>query len=124
MRMAIVSLAAALAAGVAASALAQDNGQMRGVYPPLQSWPTEAARPGAGKLAKPSAKPSLEAPKNGPLDGGPIVTIPGKVTRGTVLPGDVHPAPIAGRPGYGAAIVNGQRVIVDTNSNSVFQGPD
>ena len=45
----------------------------------------------------------------------------GTVTRGTQLPHDVSPTPIPGRPGYGAAIVNGHRAIVDLNTNTVFQ---
>lgn len=118
MRKAILFLAAALAAGT--SALAQDSGQLRGVFPPIQAWPTTPGKTGAGK----GLRPTLTNPDTGPQDGGPIVTVPGNVARGTVLPGDVHPAPIAGRPGFGAAVVNGQRVIVDMNSNTVFQGPD
>ena len=54
----------------------------------------------------------------GPLDGGPVVRVPGTVSQGTQLPNDVSPTPIQGRPGYGAAIVNGHRAIVDLNSNS------
>ena len=115
---AILSLAALAALG--SPALAQDSGQLRGVYGPVQSWPTAPGRSGAGK----GAKPTLTNPDPGPLDGGPVATVPGTVRRGTVLPGDIHPAPIAGRPGYGAAIVNGERVIVDMSTNTVFQSPD
>jgi hypothetical protein len=38
-----------------------------------------------------------------------------------LLPTDITPRPIADRPGYGAVTVNGRRVIVDLNTNRVFQ---
>ncbi len=106
----VLSLMALFATGTAG--FAQDT--LRGVnQPPGSAWPTA---PGPGK-----PKPTLEAPNYGPLDGGPVVTVPGHVSQGTQLPNDVSATPIPGRPGYGAAIVNGRRAIVDLNTNSVYQ---
>lgn len=122
MRKRLLSLVGLLLTTVAA--VAQDSGQtLKGVNPPIQAWPIA---PGAGKsgAAKSGKLTILQAPNYGPLDGGPSATVPGKVGVGTTLPGDIHPSPIAGRPGYGAAVVNGQRVIVDMNSNRVFQTPN
>ena len=115
-----LSLIGLLAATVAA--LAQDSGQtLKGVNAPIQAWPTAPGKLGASKSGKLQI---LQAPNYGALDGGPVSTIPGKVGVGTTLPGDVHPAPISGRPGYGAAVVNGRHVVVDMNSNQVFQTSD
>jgi hypothetical protein len=113
MRKIVFSLVAFFAIGPAG--FAQDT--LRGVYPPSgPAWPTA---PGAGKSGK-ASNPTLEAPNYGPLDGGPVVTVPGTVSQDTQLP-NVSPTPIPGRPGYGAAIVNGHRAIIDLNSNSVYQ---
>jgi len=113
MRKILLSLVALFGMGTAG--FAQDT--LRGVYPPPgPAWP---GAPGSGKSGK-ASKPTLEAP-NGPVDGGPAVTVSGTVGQGTQLPSDVSPTPIPGRPGYGTAIVNGHRAIVDLNSNSVYQ---
>jgi hypothetical protein len=110
MRKIVLSLVALFGMGTA--------GFAQGVYaPPGPAWPTA---PGSGKSCK-ASKPTLEAPNYGPLDGGPAVTVNGTVSQGTQLPNDVSPTPIPDRPGYGAAIVNGHRAIVDLNSNSVVQ---
>jgi hypothetical protein len=112
MRKILLSLVALYGMGTAG--FAQDGG----VYqPPGSAWPTA---PGAGKSRK-ASKPMLEASPNWPRGREPIVTVPGTVSQGTQLPNNVSPTPIPGRPGYGAAIVNGHRAIVDLNSNSVIQ---
>jgi hypothetical protein len=111
MRKIVISLLALFGTGTAG--FAQDT--LRGVYQPPGTAPPTAA--GSGK----TGKPTLQAPNYGPLDGGPIVAVPGKVSQGTQLPNDVSPTPIPGRPGYGAAIVNGHRAIVDLTNNSVYQ---
>ena len=87
------------------------NPTLRGVYGP----------PGLTPPAKSVGKSILSAPNYDAVGTGPRVTIPGEVTQGQTLPGDVRPAPMPGRPGYGTATVNGRRVIVDLNSNRVFQ---
>ena len=100
--------------GTGPAGFSQDT--LRGVYQPAgPAWPTAH---GSGKA---TSKPTLVAPNNGPLDGGPVVTVPGTVGQGTQLPSNVSSTPIPGRPGYGAAIINGHRAIVDLNGNSVFQ---
>jgi Protein of unknown function (DUF1236) len=87
---------------------AQDQ-TLRGVYAP----------PGLAPPAKSVGKSTLSG-----LDAvgtGPRVTISGDPIRGQTLPNDVSPAPIPDRPGYGKAVVNGRRVIVDLNNNRIYQ---
>ena len=48
----------------------------------------------------------------------------GEPTEGQALPNGVNPAPIADRPGYGRAIVNGKRAIIDLSNNRIVQVMD
>ena len=106
---------------VEASGYAQE--QLRGVYAPPSAAgalggvysPPQAISP------MPSLPSTVTAPDYGPAAGAPVVTVPGRPERGEPLPSGVKPTPIAGRPGYGAAVVNGHRAIVDLNSNRIFQ---
>jgi hypothetical protein len=91
---------------------AQDQ-TLRGVFGPS----------GAAPAAK-SGKSTLSAPDFGAIGSGPRVTIFGSATRGQTIPSNVNPAPIPDRPGYGKAIVNGHRVIIDMNSNRIIQVVD
>lgn len=92
---------------------AQDQ-TLRGVYgPPGLTLP--------GASGKASSKPTLTAPDYGALGAGPRVTILGKPTEGQTLPSGVAPAPISDRPGYGTAIVNGKRAIIDMSNNRIVQ---
>ena len=87
--------------------------QLKGVYGP----------PGASALGQ-SSKPSstLSGSDLGAVGNGPRVLVPGgDPVQGQLLPNDVAPRPIPDRPGYGAVTVNGRRVIVDLNTNRVFQ---
>jgi len=86
---------------------------LKGVYAP----PSMSA---LGQSGKSSLTPS--GPDFGAVGNGPRVLVPGgDPVRGQMLPSDVNPRPISDRPGYGTAVVNGRRVIVDLNSNRVFQ---
>ena len=69
----------------------------------------------------PSRKPTLSAPNYGALDSGPTVTVPGTVGEGQAIPSSVSPTPIPDRPGYGVAVVNGRRAIIDLSTNRIFQ---
>jgi hypothetical protein len=89
---------------------AQDQ-TLRGVYPP------PGAAPPPGKSGKATAAPDY----GGPIGVGPRVTIVGKAVEGQTLPSNVSPAPISDRPGYGTAIVNGHRSIIDLNNNRIVQ---
>ena len=113
MRPLVLSCVALLAAGY--SCYAQD--QLRGVFGPPGSTPP------ATKSGKPS-KPSLSGLDPGAIGNGPRVTIVGRATEGQTLPSNVTPAPISDRPGYGTAIVNGHRSIVDLNNNRIVQVMD
>jgi hypothetical protein len=90
---------------------AQDQpGALRGVYAPPGLTPSVGSR-----------KSTLSAQDNGAIGNGPRVTVYGDPTRGQTLPNDVNPAPISDRPGYGMAIVNGRRTIVDMSNNRIVQ---
>ena len=110
MRALVLSYVALLAMG--SFGYAQDQpGALRGVYNP----------PGLTPSSKTVGKSTLSAPNLNALGTGPRVTIPEEATRGQTLPNDVTPAPIPDRPGYGKAVVNGHRVIVDLNNNRIYQ---
>jgi hypothetical protein len=94
------------------SGFAQD--QLRGVYPP----------PGSAPPAAKSGKPAASALDSGAIGNGPRVTIVGKAAEGQTLPSNVTPAPISDRPGYGTAIVNGHRSIIDLSNNRIVQVTD
>lgn len=107
---------------VEASGYAQE--QLRGVYGLPPSAPSALGgvySPPQATSPMPSLPSKVTAPDYGPAGGAPVVTVPGSPERGEALPSGVKPTPIAGRPGYGAAVVNGHRAIVDLNSNRIFQ---
>ena len=110
MRALVLFCVAVLAMG--SSGYAQD--QLKGVYGPPGSTPP------AGK----SGKPASSALDTGAIGNGPRVTIVGRAAEGQTLPSNVTPAPISDRPGYGTAIVNGHRSIVDLNNNRIVQVMD
>ncbi len=93
---------------------AQDQ-PLRGVYVP-PGWTPPAAKSGSKATAAPDY--------GGAIGNGPRVTIAGQATEGTTLPNDVSPAPMSDRPGYGTAIVNGHRTIVDLRNNRIVQVMD
>lgn len=97
--------------GMESLAYAQDQ-TLRGVYAPPGMGMTPSAPSGASTFA---------APELGAIGVGPRVTISGEAIRGQRLPGDVSPAPIEDRPGYGRAIVNGRRAIIDLNTHRIVQ---
>jgi hypothetical protein len=106
MRPLVLSCVALL--GLGSVVYAQD--QLRGVYAPPGLPP-----------AKSSGKSAPSTSDFGAIGAGPRVTIFGDVTRGQTLPSDVTPAPISDRPGYGKAIINGHRTIIDLSNNRVVQ---
>ena len=91
---------------------AQDQ-TLRGVYGP----------PGAAPPAK-SGKATAAPDYGGAIGNGPRVTIVGGAAEGQTLPSNVTPAPISDRPGYGTAIVNGHRSIIDLSNNRIIQVMD
>ena len=101
--------------GLGSSGFAQDQ-TLRGVYAP-------PGTPAAAKSAKPG-KSSFSGLDPGALGNGPRVTIAGRASEGKTLPGNVTAAPISDRPGYGTAIVNGHRSIIDLSNNRIVQVMD
>jgi hypothetical protein len=110
MRALVLFCVAVLAMG--SSGYAQD--QLKGVYGPPGSTPPP------GK----SGKPASSALDTGAIGNGPRVTIVGRAAEGQTLPSNVTPAPISDRPGYGTAIVNGHRSIIDLTNNRIIQVMD
>ena len=55
---------------------------------------------------------------------GPRITIVGRAVEGQTLPSNVSPLPISDRPGYGTAIVNGHRSIIQLSNNRIVQVMD
>jgi len=110
MRATILSIAVFLGLGCAGYGQNQPQ-SLKGVFAP----PSMSALGQSGKAA-PSSGSDL-----GAVGGSPRITLPGQPTRGELLPNDVTPTPIPGRPGYGQVVVNGRRVIVDLNTNRIFQ---
>jgi hypothetical protein len=97
--------------GTGSLGYAQDQpGTLRGVFAPPGLTPSVGSR---------NSTPS--APGSGAVGVGPRVTVYGEPTRGQTLPNDVNPAPISDRPGYGTAIVNGRRTIIDMSNNRIVQ---
>jgi hypothetical protein len=107
MRPLVLSCVALL--GMGSLGYAQDQ-TLRGVYGPPGLTPST-----------PSGKSTLSAPDYGAVGAGPRVTIVGEPTQGQTLPNGVNPTPIADRPGYGKAIVNGRRAIIDLSNNRIVQ---
>jgi hypothetical protein len=95
------------------SAYAQDQ-PLRGVYGP----------PGAAPPPSKSGKATAAPDYGFAIGTGPRVTIVGGAFEGQRLPSSVSPAPISDRPGYGTAIVNGHRSIIDLNNNRIVQVMD
>ena len=112
MRALVVSFVALLGTGTLG--FAQDQ-SLRGVYGPPGAAPPAAAK---------SGQPAASAPDYGAIGNGPRVTIVGKAAQGQMLPSNVAPAPISDRPGYGIAIVNGHRSIIDLSNNRIVQVTD
>jgi Protein of unknown function (DUF1236) len=106
-------LSVALFIGLGSLSYGQNQPQtLKGVYAP----------PGMSALGQSSKSSTLSGSDLGAVGNGPRVLVPGgDPVRGQVLPNDVTPRPIPDRPGYGAATVNGRRVIVDLNTNRVYQ---
>jgi Protein of unknown function (DUF1236) len=92
------------------SGYAQDQ-TLRGVFAP----------PGLPPSSLKSGKSTLATPDNGAVGSGPRVTISGEAFQGQTLPNDVIPTPLPDRPGYGTAVVNGRRAIIDLRNNRIFQ---
>jgi hypothetical protein len=111
MRALVLSCALVLAMGY--PCCAQDQ-PLRGVFAP----------PGSAAPVK-SSKPAVAAPNyDSAIGSGPRVTISGRATEGQMIPSNVNPAPISDRPGYGTAIVNGHRSIINLNDNRIVQVMD
>jgi hypothetical protein len=112
MRVSVISTAVFFALGSLGYGQTQPQ-QLKGVYGP----PGGSALGQSGKSSS-----SLSGSSLGAIGNGPGILVPGgDPVQGQLLPSDAAPRPIPDRPGYGAVTVNGHRVIVDLNTNRVFQ---
>ena len=110
----IALIAAALA--IPSIGYAQDNGPVGGPVGGMVG-------PGGSSSLAPSLgqppRPSLGSPYGTPPTPGPRAGYSGNITPGQVVPQNV---PITPRPGgLGSAWVNGQRVLVDPNTNRIIR---
>jgi hypothetical protein len=80
------------------------TGHLRGTFGAPQAAPTAT-------YATPAPVPSVSLSASGDLVG-------------QVLPEGVKPSPMADRPGYGRARVNGHSAIIDMGSNRIVQYSD
>ena len=134
MRNFVLSFIGLLAIGSAA--YAQDNsGALRGVYGPGQSG---IQATGVGGLGRPAASrplsgvfgpgqsaaappPTSSTSDHGTSVAAPNVLVSGSVSLGQALPYSIRATPIPDRPGYGLAVINGQRAIIEQMTNRVSQ---
>ena len=123
-----IALALLLLAGGGPSARAENGSQpLQGVFAPPQS----AAGSLRGVYAPPPTIPrapslpsKVTAPDYGVSERGPDVSLPGTVSPGRTLPEGVKPSPIAGRAGYGRAVVNGRPAVIDMGNNRIIDYSD
>ena len=89
----------------------QDNGPVGGMVGPGGS---SSLAPSPGQ-----PRPSLGSPYGTPRTPGPRAGYSGNITAGQVVPRDVVITPRPG--GMGSAVINGQRVLVDPNTNCIIR---
>jgi hypothetical protein len=113
-------LGSSTAAGLGSAPLA-------GVYGPGESGllQTPALPPasgiyGPGESGVP-APTTTSTPSSGYSDNGPAVLVPGAAGLGQRLPYGVTASPMDDRPGYGTAVVNGRRAIINQSTNQIVQ---
>ncbi len=106
----IVLIAAALAIPSIGYAQ-QDNGPVGGM---VGAGGASSLAPSPGQ-----SRPSLGSPYAAPRSPGPRAGLSGSVTAGQVVPRDVLVTPRPG--GMGSAWVNGQRVLVNPNTNRIIR---
>ena len=70
----------------------------------------------------------LTTPCTGYAQDDPAATrgvfVPGQATPGQALPSNVLLTPVPGKPGYGYAVINGHRAIVDERTNRIVRYRD
>ena len=89
----------------------QDNGPIGGPVGGMVG-PEGSSSPG-------QPRPSLGSPYGSPTRAGPVTGSTGSFTAGQIVPQNV---PITNQyAGTGIAYINGQRVLVDTNTNRVLR---
>ena len=136
-----IILSIVVLSGLGCAGHAQNQPQtLKGVYAPPGMWGQGSSSSpgssglgssglgasglGAGLGSSGKSSPTLSAPDLGAVGVGPRFIVPGKPGRGDTLPQDVAATPIPDRPGYGAVVVNGRRVIVNLNTNRIVQFSD
>jgi hypothetical protein len=74
--------------------------------------------PGESGVALPSAAPQTQDATG---TFGNQFLVPGAIGVGQALPLSVTATPMSDRPGYGTAVVNGRRVIINQSTNQISQ---
>jgi hypothetical protein len=111
MRPLYVSLVASMLAVPSAGYAQDDPTANRGVFAPGQR---AAARPGQPIFTLPGRAPVA-------IPAQPAVAVPGPASPGQFLPSIIIPTPIPGQPGFGSAMVNGRRAIIEQGTNRIVQ---
>ena len=99
---------------VATGSLATLRTGLRGVYAP----------PGWSPPPSKSGRATAALDLGGAIGNGPRVTIAARRLKARRSRATSALAPISDRPGYGTAIVNGHRSIIDLNNNRIVQVMD
>lgn len=106
-----VLLVASMLAIPSAGYAQDDPTATRGVFAPSQP---AVPRPGQSTFTVPGRAPVA-------IPAQPAVAVPGPASPGQFLPSIIIPTPIPGQPGYGSAMVNGRRAIIEQGTNRIVQ---
>ena len=115
MRASHIALIAAVLAMPSVGYAQQDNGPVGGPVGGMVG--PEGSSSLGPSLGRP--RPSLGSPYGTPLTAGPRAGYSGSITPSQIVPRNVPVTPQPG--GMGSAIINGQRVLVDPNTNRVMR---
>lgn len=115
---------------VSAAHAQNDPHALRGVFGPGQSADDSAvgrgiAGPGQGSVPVPAQPPAaLTRRLDANIPSQPAVSVPGPAAAGQALPFSIIPTPVPGQPGYGSAMINGRRAIIEQGTNRIVRYVD
>ena len=112
---------------VSAAHAQNDPHALRGVFGPGQSAADSVVgrgivRPAVPVPAQPPAALTRRLDANIPSQ--PAVSVPGPAAAGQALPFSIIPTPVPGQPGYGSAMINGRRAIIEQGTNRIVRYVD
>ncbi len=109
--------------GISSVSVAQNNsGALRGVYGPPSSTAGQLGGVYGPSSSAPGALPGVYgASRSGSAILGPVISLPGTIEEGQTLPAGVNSESLPDRPGFGSAMINGHRAIIDQSDNHVVE---